>query len=167
MEAGRLIEIAVEDVREKHKALFELIRFTDQQAMALLSLYTTLAVAAASGFGASLGSAPLLPAAAGWALLAACAAFVVGTGCALRVMWSSDIATPGREPDFWQWADGDHCGAQDVLSAYLKQMEEPIAWNRSLNRKTTRWLQAARACGIAAPVLAAAAAYWRAGMGDM
>ena len=38
MEREWLFAAALEDARERHKAVYELIRFTDQQAMALLNL---------------------------------------------------------------------------------------------------------------------------------
>lgn len=167
MEAGRLIEIAIEDVREKHKALFELIRFTDQQAMALLSLYTTLAVAAASGFGASLGKDAIIPAAGGAGLLAAAVALAAGSACCFRVLRSATISTPGRGPDFWIWAmENPGVDETEMLSSYLRQLEKPIATNRAVNASGTWWLMLARICGMAAPILAGgvAAAAWRAGL---
>lgn len=45
MDAERVMAIAIEDVRVKLAATFDLIRFIDQQAMALLGLQMTLAVA--------------------------------------------------------------------------------------------------------------------------
>lgn len=160
MDAERLIEIAVEDVRVKLAATFELIRFIDQQAMALLGLQTTLAVAAVTGFGASLGPAPLLPFAAGVGLLSSAVALVSGAACCMRVVSSATIATPGRDPDFWRWAhDNKDIVLAAALSAYLDGAEQMVANNRALNDRGARWFAAARYCSVAAPILAIATAF--------
>lgn len=161
-----LTAIAIEDARAHHTARLELIQFTDQQAMNLLSLYVTLSIAAASGFGASLGSA-LVPAAAGYALLTAAIPLLAGAACCFKVLSSADIALPGREPAFWRWAtENDALTGADVLKAYLGQMAETAEVNRGVNRRGTWWLSTARACGVTAPVLASsvALAAWRYGL---
>ncbi|MFG1255908.1 hypothetical protein V5F79_01185 [Xanthobacter flavus] len=149
------MQIAIEDVRAKHTALFELIRFTDQQAMALLGLYTTIAVAAAAGFGASLGPNRLIPLSAGVAMLVAAAFLVVGAACCFRVIRSATISTPGREAEFWVWATTTPTiGGAAVLSAYLRQADDMMEKNRIVNESGTAWLRRARGFGMAAPLLA-------------
>ncbi|MEP9349161.1 hypothetical protein [Xanthobacter sp. KR7-225] len=152
MEREWLFAAALEDARERHKAVYELIRFTDQQAMALLNLYCTLGVASASGAAASLGRDAIIPLPVGSALGVAALFFILGAGCCFRVLASATINLPGREAGFWTWANSyPTLGLSEILAAYLDGVADREAMNNGVNATGAKWLGRARLFGLIAP----------------
>lgn len=153
MDSKDLIGIAIEDARSRHAATFELVRFTDSQAMSLLGLYVTLGIATVSGAAFGLAPASGLPAPVATALAAAAVLLFVGAAFCLRVLASADLGLPGREPAFWIWALADQ-DAKAILLGYMERLAEASAVNKALNTSATGHLGNARLCGALAPLAA-------------
>ncbi|QRG07920.1 hypothetical protein EZH22_06020 [Xanthobacter dioxanivorans] len=157
MRVDQLLDAAVEDARERHKAVIELIRFTDQQAISLLNFHAALGVALVSGAAACLGKDPLVPAFVGIAFGAGAICFIAGAWCALKVQASATISLPGREPKFWIWAAHGEIGNDLVFEEYMNSLARGQIKNDEANIYGVKWLKRARACVFAAPIAAISA----------
>lgn len=144
----------IEDVRARHAAVVALMYATDSQAMALLRLYVTLGIAAASGAAAGFGEAAPITRPLAWALAVAAIIVVIGAVYCLRALRSARISLPGRKADFWQWALSPGIDRARVLIEYLKNAEEKGAANDRLNKETATALSWAKLCGALAPLVA-------------
>jgi len=155
----------IEDARARHGALVALIYATDTQALSLLRLFTTLAVATGSGAIAAFASASIysLPIAA--SLGTATIIFVAGASLCLAALKAARISLPGRKADFWKWAVNPKIKKTNVLSAYLSEAEIQYVRNQRLNATTSKALKWAKRCTAAAPAFAllagAAAIFWK------
>jgi hypothetical protein len=149
------LRTVIEDARARHAAVVALIYVTDSQAMSLLRLYGTLAIATASATAAGLApgsivSKPLAAAAAG-----ATAVLVLGCAfCLHAMMVGAKINLPGRGADFWLWALDPDVTRARILTAYLDNLKERGALNDRVNTRTARALRYAKFCAIAAPPVA-------------
>lgn len=148
------LRFAINDARERQRATVDLIGKIDQQALSLLQLYVTLAGAALTGAGAVLLSAqPTYPPALGIGLIAFSVPIIVGAVFCVVTIWPGRVSLPGRDPDFWLWANGDSVGAEIAYVAYLKQLEPKNQINIALNKRVSNWMLAAKISGIAAPLI--------------
>lgn len=146
--------IALDDARARHAAVVALIYFTEQQAMGLLRLYTTLSLAAASAAAAGFLHTAQLPRPLQFALLGATAVLLFGAGNCLAAMKSAAISLPGRDPDFWIWATEESVTREQWIEAYLSNLNGKAKANRDLNKRSARALARAKLCAIAAPLAA-------------
>lgn len=152
----------IEDARARHAAVVALIYTTDTQAMALLRLYVTLGIAAASGAAAGFGASAAITRPAAWALVVGAVIFVIGAGLCLRALRSAAINLPGRKPDFWEWAMLPNIDRAAVLAAYLDNLKVKGIANDRCNASSATALKWAKRCGAVAPLgalLAAAAVH--------
>ncbi|WP_027523332.1 hypothetical protein [Bradyrhizobium sp. Ec3.3] len=148
------MRFALNDARERHKATVDLITGMDRQALSFLQLYVTLAGAALSGAGVILlSTAAAYPRALGAGLLAFAAPLVIGAIVCIITIWPANISPPGRDPDFWQWADREDVTAEMAYRAYLANLAVKVKQNELLNIRVSNWMLAAKIAGIAAPVL--------------
>jgi hypothetical protein len=151
------IRIAIDDARARHAAVVALIYFTDTQAMGLLRLYATLALATASGVAASLAGNATVPRPLAWALATATVVLIAGAAFCLRAMQSGVINLPGRGASFWLWASGPNVDQAGWARAYFDNLIEKSRLNEALNLRTARALRLAKLCAVALPIAAAAA----------
>jgi len=150
--------IAFEDARHRQAAVVSLIQTIDAQAMRLMSLYVTLGSAAAAGSVSVLASANrTMPAAVGWALLAAVACLLIGSLLCFQAMKTSAISLPGRTGEFWLWSLEDQVTPEAVLRSYLENLKEKDDQNYRLNVRMARFLNLGKWAGICTPVAAALA----------
>lgn len=148
------LRFAILDARERHKSAVETIASIDRQALSLLQLYVTLAAAALTGAGAILlNPASTYPHALGMGLTAFAVPLVTGTILCIVTIWPANISLPGRDPDFWQWADRPDIGAEVAYRAYLENLGVKVKQNEILNLRMSNWMLAAKIAGIAAPAL--------------
>ncbi|MGJ5203626.1 hypothetical protein [Bradyrhizobium sp. HKCCYLR20261] len=157
------LKFAVDDARRRHAAVVELIMVSDRQAMGLLQLYVALAGAAGSAAATILYSASAtFPPFVGWALVGFACPLAIGSFFCLKVMIGADIGLPGRKPDFWLWAHEEGVTSEEVYVTYLKELGPKEKQNTNLNYRLGNWLQWAKYCAAAAPLLlgAVAAAGW-------
>lgn len=143
----------IEDARVRHAGIVLLIQATDTQALGLLRLYVTLAIATSSGAVATLGSSLQFKGALVTALISILIAVGIGSAFCLRALQGGAISVPGRTPDFWLWALDADVTEKSALEEYLKSLQTKIQLNRALNIKTTNALTWAKRCGLAAPFL--------------
>lgn len=147
--------ILVEDARYRHGAVVALITSIDAQAMRFMRLYVTIGIAAAAGAVSSFFSkSPAFPATVGWALAAAVLMLLLGTWFCFRVLAPTPISLPGRPAEFWLWSLNEGVTAQQVLVAYLENLEVKTAQNDELNRVMIKTMQNAKLAGMAAPFVA-------------
>jgi hypothetical protein len=147
------MRFAINDARERHKATVELIAGIDRQALSFLQLYVTLSGAALSGAGfILLSNMPNYPRALGYGLLAFAVPLVVGAVLSIITIWPRDINVPGRDPDFWIWANGDRITSDQVYRAYLDNLAVKVAQNTKLNTQQSRLMLWAKVAGVAAPI---------------
>jgi hypothetical protein len=150
------IRLAIEDARARHAAVVALIYFTDTQAMGLLRLYATLALATASGGTVTFTSHAPFSRSLALALAAATMVLVVGAAFCLRAMRSGVISLPGRPADFWLWAMGPDVNQHDWSRKYLDNLAEKASLNEKLNAGSARALQLAKFCALILPIATAA-----------
>jgi hypothetical protein len=148
------MRFALNDARERHKATIDLIIGIDRQALSFLQLYVTLAGAALSGAGVILLSTTSnYPRALGVGLLAFAAPLLIGAILCIITIWPAKISPPGRDPDFWQWADREDISTDVAYRAYLTNLTVKAKQNDLLNVRLSNWMLAAKTAGIAAPLL--------------
>lgn len=147
-----LMQMAVEDVRAKAEARFELMRFLDQQAMQLLGYYAALATAAGGAALSWFGSNPVVPGIASIGLGITAVMFTVGSWRCLKVMKSATINLPGEDTGFWRWMiDNAEIGDADALRRYLDRVDMRTDVGAKLNSEAARNLALARSIGVWAP----------------
>jgi hypothetical protein len=151
------LRTVIEDARARHAAVVALIYFTDSQAMGLLRLYGTLAIATASATAAGFGNTMIIAQPLTWAFAAATAVLVVGSAFCMLGMMPGRINLPGRGADFWLWGLDPAVDRERLLRAYLDNLKERGALNDKLNTRTARALRAAKYCAAIAPVSAISA----------
>lgn len=145
----------IEDMRARHGALVALIYATDGQALSLLRLFTTLAMATASGAIAAFVSVSKYSVPLAASLSAAAVIFVIGAALCLVALRAARISLPGRKADFWKWAvNNPKIKKAKVLSAYLAEAEKQYTLNQRLNVTTSTALKWAKVCTASAPILA-------------
>lgn len=149
------MRFAMNDARERHKALVDLIGRIDQQALSMLQLYVTLAGAALTGAGVIFLSPqqPTYPHAVGVGLTTFSVLLIVGTAFCVAAIWTASVNLPGRDAEFWLWAAEDGVTAEMVYSRYLSNLAERGSLNRALNVRMSNLMSAAKIAGMAAPLV--------------
>jgi hypothetical protein len=151
-------KLAFDDVRARQTALVNLIIFTDQKAMTIFRLYVTLGIAAGVTGAAGFFRPDALLEFARWGMVATACWLAVGAIFCFRAMSQSSINLPGRGPEFWLWALRPEIEYQEVVEAYLHELQERQKSNRDLNEKTAAAMNVAVKMGIATPLITAVAA---------
>jgi hypothetical protein len=134
----------------------------DDRALRVLSLYVTVLGALVTVLFA-LKQAQILTAYFVIPIVAAASALVAGCAFAYRAGWTARIFLPGRKPDFWIWAIENEQNIREAALAYARQAADIIAHNERVADRAANRLAKAYFCGLAAPAIAAAAAwlyYW-------
>lgn len=150
--AGSAFDV-LEDLRARHQAVVDLIYFTDTQATTLLQLYVTVGLALGTGGVSALtGNAPL-PLAVGWGLVASTVPLLAGCFHCLRATAARSLNLPGRGAEFWRWASTEGLSEEDVLDAYLANLEVKQVANNDLNQITAGALKRAKRAGAVAPIV--------------
>lgn len=149
------MRFAIADARERHKGTVELIANIDRQALSLLQLYVTLAGAALSAAGVILlGTASsAYPKALGIGMLGFAVPLVLGAVLCIATIWPADLNLPGRDPDFWIWADEHSTTAEASYRVYLQNLAVKAKKNAELNGRMSNLMLTAKIAGVAAPVL--------------
>lgn len=149
-------KIAIEDARFRQNALMQLIYAGDRQALSLLRLFLTLAVAAAGGALSIFLGTWSLPIEAAWALSAA-SALLLGSAvsCTLAIMGGA-VNLAGRGAEFWLWAAEKSVTREEAFIAYLQNLEAKHETNKVRNLKQARALMVAKIGGLIATPIAAA-----------
>ncbi len=151
------MRFAMNDARERHKGIVDLIYAGDRQALGVLQLYIALAVASLSGAAVILlSTANTLPRPLGFGLGGFAVMIAIGAVCALITMWPSRLRLSGRDPDFWEWASHPEVTPEQSFRAYLASTEENLAINRATNDRMARAMLSAKCAGAAAPIIGAA-----------
>ncbi|ODR98396.1 hypothetical protein AUC68_08105 [Methyloceanibacter methanicus] len=148
------MQFAIDDARQRHAALTELIYFTDSQAMALLRLYSTVGIAMASASAALFAADPPVSTALAWALASATVVLVIGAVFCWLAMQTLQVSLPGRGAEFWLWAMDARVTAASAFTKYLENLEKESVWNREVNDTTSQHLMAAKIAGVLAPAFA-------------
>lgn len=143
------LRFACDDARKLLDATVRLIGDQDRQAMGFMQLYVALSAGAWSGGAAILWSGTF-PKPVGAALIAFALVLSFGALACLRATWASDLALPGREPDFWTWAERADVSAELSYRNYLAAAAKMINDNRDLNITLSNWLRIAKICGVIA-----------------
>jgi hypothetical protein len=134
----------------------------DDRALRVLSLYVTVLGALVTVLFA-LKQAQVLTAYFVIPIVAAASALVAGCAFAYRAGWTARIFLPGRKPDFWIWAIENEQNLREAALAYARQAADIIAHNERVADRAANRLAKAYFCGLAAPAIAAVAAwlyYW-------
>ena len=158
-------KVAIEDARTRHKAIVDLIYFTEQQAMGLLRLYITLAVAAASAAIAAWSKGSVVPPEVGVALATSSIILVLGSWYCFKAMETAEINMPGRDAEFWIWANHEDVPQYQILEKYLEELQEKHALNRGVNVSSARAFHNAKLTGVSVPIGALAAGLVALGIG--
>ena len=155
-------EISIPDIAKYQEQLLRMILHHDDRALRVLSLYVTVLGALVTALFA-LKQAQILTAYFIIPIVAAASALAVGCAFAYRAGWTARIFLPGRKPDFWIWAIENEQNVREAALAYARQAAETIAHNERVADRAANRLAKAYFCGLAAPAIAAAAAwlyYW-------
>lgn len=147
-------KLAIDDARQRQKALFDLILATDRQAMTFFGFCISIAAASVAGFVASWSPDSRIPAPAASALLVIFLGFGFAGFLCLRVMKSAPIGLPGRKAEFWKWALATEANGEASALAYVDAVEVTYSENAKNNRRMARLLEQARLSVIAACALA-------------
>lgn len=145
---------AIDDARRRHEAVVGLIYHLDQQAIALVSLYVSLALAAISGAVASIGIDASAARAIAPPLAAASASLVLGCFECFKVLDTRKVNLPGRPPEFWIWAARGDIALERAYGDYLQNLETKLKQNDEFNVISSAHIRRARQYGIAAPIVA-------------
>ncbi|MCK0197754.1 hypothetical protein MWN34_12610 [Ancylobacter sp. 6x-1] len=152
---GLFKEIAIDDVRSREDALIAHIRSQENQALSLLSLCSTLAIACASGVAAGLGTTPIASRLMSYGFGAAFVSLLIGAGISLWTLRSTPLALVGRDPQFWRCAlFHDERKADAILDGYMHASSETMKFNDHLSLSLSGHLKWARLFLILAPVAA-------------
>ncbi|WAP67209.1 hypothetical protein [Jiella pelagia] len=113
-------KFAIADANERLKALIDLTKFNDTQAMGLFRLYVTLGVTA---LGAAAAIAPAWGS-AGWAAVVGLTLFgisiLVGAIQCHRAMIPGDVPFPGRDAKWWMAVrDSETWSFEAALDEYI------------------------------------------------
>lgn len=141
---GDIEKLAIDDARQRHKALIDLVLSTDRQAMTLFSFCGSICAASGSGMVAIAFGSSNVPSSAGVVLLVICVGFAIAATLCLQVMKLAPIFLPGRDPDFWEWAIDNNMDGAEIAKAYLASIAKRIEENRSVNRAMAMNLNRAR-----------------------
>ena len=148
------LRFAIDDARRRHSAVLDLIYHIEKQSTGLLGLYTTLGIASASGFVASLSATLPIPRAAGCALLGATIVLLVGAWKCGMAMKPAQINLPGRNARFWLWANEPQIDAKAVFNEYLTALQNGYELNTKVSNVSSIDLKDAKSCGLYAPLIA-------------
>jgi hypothetical protein len=158
----KVAEISIPDIARYQEQLLRMILHHDDRALRVLSLYVTVLGALVTVLFA-LKQAQVLTAYFVIPIVAAASALVAGCAFAYRAGWTARIFLPGRKPDFWIWAIENEQNLREAALAYARQAADIIAHNERVADRAANRLAKAYFCGLAAPAIAAAAAwlyYW-------
>ncbi|GEM_PF-2273648 len=147
-------KIAIEDARFRHNAVLGLIYAADNQAMGLLRLYLTIALATSTGAASSLLEGSKIPPTIGFSLLAVTATLIWSSWQCFKTIEVADINMPGRGAEFWLWAADNNIERKKYAYEYLKTLAEKHKLNNQINNRQTRALRRAKLGGISSPVIA-------------
>lgn len=157
-EFGKLSDFAkfaLDDARQRQKALLDLIYAIDRQAMTLLGFSVTLSVATGSGAFA-VGSKVFIEAdhrpimvSACFALLTMSIGFIVAAAWCLTVMKTRKIGFPGKGAAFWTQAWDEQWPEAWLMTKYLEQVEEADQILLSGSREMAKDLSDARGIAVA------------------
>lgn len=151
------LKLALEDARGRHAAVIELTLFIDRQAMQLLRLFVSLAIATAGAALAGLGESAIVPPALAWGFGAAALTLVAGSVACLRTMAPAKVPLPGEGADWWLYSV-DHGGSfRNVAMSYLRRTDEFTRKARTLNETSGSRMKWAKRAGWLAPLIALAA----------
>jgi hypothetical protein len=153
------LRFAIEDSRTRHEAIVALIYWTDQQAMALLALYVTLGLATAGGFIFGITQESMLPPALLASLFAATVMLTLGALTCFYAMQTAVFNLPGRQAEFWLWADSPKIKVDDAYREYLRNLQNKHGLNDGVNFQTSLALRRARMLGVFTPVSALIAGF--------
>ncbi|RUZ54102.1 hypothetical protein, partial [Mesorhizobium sp. M7A.F.Ca.CA.004.05.2.1] len=147
-------KLAIEDARFRHNALVGLIIASDNQALALMRLFLTVATATGAGFASVIVPHTLIQTPLAWSLAAATLAMVYSAWQCFRVISPRIINLPGRGADFWLWAADATGTREEVFRQYLKVLAEKHEINKSVNESQASALRWAKLGGILSPMVA-------------
>jgi hypothetical protein len=160
--SDEVAKLAIQDVVRYQEQLSKLIFFHDEKGHKVLSIYVTIIAAIVTGAFAlnQIGQFGLYTK---LFLGSTAISFLFGCVFAYTTAWTAPIFIPGRKPDFWIWALENEQDLRETATAYLDQSIETVRFNEALSNRSSRRLEKAYTCGIAAPFAGAAAvwlAYW-------
>lgn len=147
---------AIDDARARHAAGVGLIYASDTQALALLSLFSTLGLAAAAGVAATIPTKSTLPGPLGWCLVASVLILTLASWHCFKALGKAAINLPGRGAEFWLWAAASIETREEVFRLYLRDLEENQALNRALNKRQADHLGLTKLSATLTPVAALA-----------
>lgn len=155
------LRFACDDARKRHTAVVDLITATDRQAMALLQVYLTIAIAVVSAATVIYFATPATPIPKVFfaVLIGLAVPTLCGVFCCILSMWPGDISLPGRDASFWLWAMEPGVEAEKAYREYLENLAKGHARNKALNAKASAWLERAKVCGALAPFCALVALF--------
>jgi hypothetical protein len=145
---------AIDDARARHEAGVGLIYASDTQALALLSLFSTLGLAAAAGVAATIPAKAILPSPLGWCLVVSVLILSLASWHCFKALGKSAINLPGRGAEFWLWAAAAPDAREEVFRLYLSDLEEKQDLNRALNKRQTDHLGVAKLSATLTPLAA-------------
>lgn len=147
-------KFSCEDARHRNAAIVSLIKSADDRAFEILKLYLTIvsaALPAASVIFFTTGTA--IPKAFGFALAGLAIPLIIGAAFCFRALWTDDLSLPGRDVEFWQWAQHPEVDIKTVYSHYLDGLRNAQDANRALSDKMSTRLTKAKLAGAIAPLL--------------
>lgn len=148
------LRFAADDARRYLQSQVDLMHANDRQAIALLQLFVALAVATLSGSAAILlGTGPALPRPLGFGLGMFGTQIALAAVCCFVVLWPADWRLPGREPEFWDWAEDHQRRPEDLLRTYLRGVKTSAALNAAVTRRVSRFMLAGKFLGSTAPLV--------------
>jgi len=158
------LKFAIEDARVYQAALTGHIHFVQGKAATLLALYSSTAIATASGAVAGFAKIAPIPVEATAALTAATIALLIGCAFCFLVLRRRMLAHAGREADLWLWAEEvgrpdvayEGRPMRDACLGYLQDMKKRNAANDEVIRRVDPAMVQARWWGMLAPIFALA-----------
>lgn len=147
------LKTAIEDARHRHNAVIQLMLASDNQALSLLRLFLTIALATAAGSVSTVASSLPLSVALGSATVSMFAAAVF----CFRVIETTAINLPGRGAEFWLWGLDTPENRETVFRQYLTTLSDKHEQNNKANARQAKALRHAKWCALATIPVAAVA----------
>lgn len=145
-----LMKLALDDVRQRQKSLFDLILSTDRQAMTFFGFCVSICIASGTGAATALMTESKIPTGAGAALVCVSVGFLIAGFYCLETMKTVDIGLPGRRSEFWEWALKFNDENDSSVSEYIKEAGRIYDRNSATSDSMAKSLgNAKRAAGIA------------------
>jgi hypothetical protein len=135
-----LAKIALDDVRNRHKSLLDILIATDRQSMSMLSWTSSFSAAACAAFVSTIITDTYKYPAIQSSLLVLFIGFMSASYFAIDAMQVAKIGLPGRLGKYWKWAIEHNISIKETVIKYLEQAEQAHDLTAQTNNRAAKKL---------------------------